>query len=117
MLQSRVQIKDCIFKRNLAKGAHFIDGRSNLQINDCKFAADQESAIRMQLINKDANQKEFYSSNSFDNGKYQLKVLVEISIMALMAILVIVVVSIIFINHIKSNDEDENSKELQGSLI
>ena len=63
----KVILNDCVFKGQLAKGAHHIDGvendgeKSKLIIQSCKFASDKKLALNLKnlMVSLDFNKQQF----------------------------------------------------------
>ena len=105
----KVEISHCSFKGKLAKGAHYINGKSmtngnhNLLIKSCQFSANQQEAISSKFIKVDLSYDMLNNKFNKVQMTYKLNLVVSLAtVVAAIAIIAIVK---------KRNDNNNNHIE------
>lgn len=135
---TNVDVQECIFTGELAKGAHHIYANSlyknaefpKLRIKSCKFSSNQENSINdfsNSLVSFDARNQIFNyngendlrSQNTQTKAKYAtlVQVVLIVSVVALVAIVSIVVKKSFYSGNEKSDNEDNTNEPLNQNLI
>lgn len=95
---TKVEVNGCTFKGKLAKGAHYIDGKSlanerpNLFINYCKFETDQNGALNSKFIKIDLNNQLTSANNDVIKIKLSSTMLIALSTLSILAVVLIVII-------------------------
>lgn len=95
---AKIEIKECSFGGKLGKGAHHIDGisvdseRSDLLINSCKFASDQDGALNNRFIKIDLRNQLTFNNNEYIKKQMNTKLMMMVSSLATVLVIVVTII-------------------------
>lgn len=114
MKLSKVVVNDCTFSGVLAKGSHYIDGKSikdvapNLFIKACTFSSNANQAMNNKFIKNDSL---YISQNTFTKTLESPTKSVPLTTIIPAALIVIVALVVVAIKKLKHSDDRNNDNE------